>query len=154
MYPDGLPAYFNRGYLEANGVRTSNGLETNLDGNSLPNSPENTVHIGAAYQWNVPALGGDLIARVDYYWQDDMQAREFNTRGDKIDSWDQWNASLIYESTDGRWSARAWIRNIADDDNITGHYLTSDTSGFYRNYFLTEPRIFGASFRFNFGGGL
>ena len=41
---------------------------------------------------------------------------------------------------------RAWIRNILNDDNVTGKYLTSDTSGFYRNYFLTEPRIYGVSF--------
>jgi hypothetical protein len=26
-----------------------------------------------------------------------------------------------------------------------------DTSGFYRNYFLTDPRMYGASFRYNFG---
>jgi hypothetical protein len=38
-----------------------------------------------------------------------------------------------------------------NEDNITGHYLTSDTSGFFRNYFLTEPRIWGASVRWNFG---
>jgi hypothetical protein len=28
---------------------------------------------------------------------------------------------------------------------------TSDTSGFFRNYFLTEPRIYGASVRYSFG---
>ena len=31
-------------------------------------------------------------------------------------------------------------------------YLTTDTSGFFRNYFLTEPRIFGVSLRFAPGG--
>ena len=43
------------------------------------------------------------------------------------------------------------VRNIEDEDNITGHYLTSDTSGFFRNYFLTEPRVYGMSVRFAFG---
>ena len=56
-----------------------------------------------------------------------------------------------YTSTDGRWEAKGWIRNIQDDENITGKYLTSDTSGFYRNYFLTEPRIYGATVKYNFG---
>jgi len=41
--------------------------------------------------------------------------------------------------------------NILNDDNITGKYLTSDTSGFFRNYFLTEPRLFGASLKYSFG---
>jgi len=99
----------------------------------------------------VQALRGSVTFRYDYYWQDDSYAREFNTKGDEIDSWDQHNASIIYDSADGRWNARAFIRNIADDDNVTGHYLASDTAGFFRNYFLTEPRIYGASVRYNFG---
>jgi hypothetical protein len=140
----------SRNYLDAAGVTTSDGLNTDLDGNSLPNSPENTIHIGAAYTITPAVLAGSLTARIDYYWQDDMQAREFNTPGDAIDAWDQWNASLIYESANGRWAAKAWVRNLQNENNITGHYLTSDTSGFYRNYFLTEPRIFGASVRFSF----
>ncbi len=150
--PDGTPVVFDRGCIGALGVETVEGVPVDLDGNSLPNSPEHTIHLGIAYTWNVAALAGDLTLRWDYYWQDDSYAREFNTIGDEIDSWDQHNASIIYESSSGRWEARAWIRNIGDEDNITGHYLTSDTSGYFRNYFVTEPRIYGASLRFNFGG--
>jgi len=152
VYDNGVPAYISREALTAFGVQTSDGLSQDLSGNSLPNSPEHTINIGAAYTWDIAALRGRLIARVDYYWQGEMFAREFNTAGDEIDAWDQWNASLIYESNDGHWSARAWARNLEDEDNITGHYLTSDTSGFFRNYFLTEPRIFGVSLRYSVGG--
>jgi outer membrane receptor protein involved in Fe transport len=148
---NGLPAYLNRASAEAFGVTTSNGIAQELGGNSLPNSPEHTLKLGVAYAMPSPVFDGDLIVRLDYYWQDDMYAREFNTAGDVIESWDQFNLSLIFESADGKWGARAWARNLADEDNITGHYLTSDTSGFYRNYFLTEPRIVGASIRYNFG---
>ena len=147
-----IPAYFSRGFLDAFGVETLDGLPTDLDGNHLPNSPEHTLRLGLAHTWQVPAIAGSLTARWDYYWQGDSYAREFNSIGDEIDSWDQHNATLIYESSNGRWMAKAWVRNIADDNNVTGKYVTSDTSGFFRNYFLTEPRIFGASVRFNFGG--
>jgi iron complex outermembrane receptor protein len=147
-----IPAYFSRNFLAANGIETSDGFPTNLNGNALPNSPEHSIRLGLAYTWPVSALSGSLTARYDYYWQGKMFAREFNTPGDRISSWDQHNASLIYESDDGRWTMRAFVRNIADKDNITGKYLTSDTSGFYRNYFLTEPRIFGASVRYSFSG--
>ena len=147
-----IPAYFSRGFLSALGVETSDGLPVDLGGNRLPNSPEHTLRLGFAYTWPITAIRGSLTARWDYYWQSDSYAREFNTVGDEIDSWDQHNASLIYESDSGRWTVRAWVRNISDEDNVTGKYLTSDTSGFFRNYFLTEPRLFGASLRFNFGG--
>ena len=147
-----IPAYFSRNFLNALGVATSDGLPVDLDGNQLPNSPEHTIKLGLAYTWQAPALRGSITARWDYYWQDDSYAREFNSIGDQIDSWDQHNASLAYESQDRRWTVKAWVRNLTDEDNVTGKYVTSDTSGFYRNYFLTEPRIYGASVRFNFGG--
>ena len=89
-----------------------------------------------------------MTARWDWYWQSESYAREFNTVGDEIDAWSQHNATAIYEKD--RWQVRAWVRNILNDDNVTGKYLTSDTSGFFRNYFLTEPRIYGVSFRYGF----
>jgi outer membrane receptor protein involved in Fe transport len=149
VYPNGIPALVSNSALEALCGCTSTGVATRLDGNSLPNSPEHTVHLGTAYSW---LLGiGTLTARWDYYWQDDMYGREFNRPGDEIDAWDQHNASLTYQSLDGRWMIKGWIRNIEDEDNVTGHYLTSDSSALFRNYFLTEPRIYGASVRFAFG---
>lgn len=148
-----VPAYFSRAFLDAAGVETSDGLPTDLDGNSLPSSPEHTIHLGLQYTWDLDAIGGSITPRWDYYWQDAMFGREFNTPGDEIDAWDQHNASLIYESFDGHWQVRAWVRNLQNSNNITGHYLTSDTSGFFRNYFLTEPRIWGMSLRYAMQGG-
>ncbi|MEJ2088652.1 MAG: TonB-dependent receptor, partial [Gammaproteobacteria bacterium] len=150
-YPDGTPALWSRNCLASNGVETSDGLETDLDGNELPNTPKHNIKIGLDYTWDIPAIAGSLMVRWDYYWQSKSYAREFNTVADRIDSWDQHNASLIYQSTNGQWQGRLFVRNVLDDDNVTGHYLTSDTSGFFRNYFLTEPRIWGASVRYNFG---
>jgi outer membrane receptor protein involved in Fe transport len=147
--PGGIPAYWAQSYLINNGIDVSDGRYTDIDGNQLPQAPENKIHIGIAYTFTFSF--GTVTPRFDYSWQDEMYAREFNTQGDAIDSWDQMNASILYTSTDGRWEGRAWIRNIEDEDNVTGKYLTSDTSGFYRNYFLTEPRIYGATVKYSFG---
>lgn len=146
-----IPAYVSRNFLDASGVATSDGLPTNLEGKELPDSPSNTVHLGIAYTWDIAPIAGNITARWDYYWQDKSYAREFNSIGDRIDSWYQNNASVTYNSTDGHWMVKAWIRNINNNDNVTGKYLTSDTSGFYRNYFLTEPRLFGGTLSYSFG---
>ena len=151
VYANGVPAYFSRNFLNGAGVQTSAGLLQSLDGNQLPNSPEYTVNLGVQYTWGLDAIAGDLTVRWDYYWQDDSYGREFNTVGDEIASWDQHNLSFIYESRNGDWQARLWARNLQDEDNVTGHYLTSDTSGYYRNWFLTEPRVYGLSVRYQFG---
>ncbi|MCY3840961.1 MAG: TonB-dependent receptor, partial [Gammaproteobacteria bacterium] len=142
-----IPTYFSRRFLNAMGVETLEGVPVDLDGNTLPNAPEHTLRLGLAYTFQIGA--GSLIARWDAYWQSDSYAREFNTIGDEIDSWMQHNMSLIYEREG--WSAKFWMRNVLDDENVTGKYLTSDTSGFFRNYFVTEPRIFGISARRSFG---
>ncbi len=143
-----VPVYFSREFLTGAGVETLDGVPVDLNGNQLPNSPEHSLKLGLAYTWNV-AYNATLTGRWDWYWQGESYAREFNTVGDEIDSWSQHNASLIYQSE--HWTAKAWVRNVMDDDNVTGKYLTSDTSGFFRNYFLTEPRIFGVSLRREFG---
>ena len=143
-----IPAYFSRNFLNAMGVQTLDGVPVNLDGNQLPNAPEHTFRLGVAHTWNV-AAGGTLTARWDWYRQTDSYAREFNSRGDEIESWGQHNATAIYERNNT--TVRLWVRNVRNDDNITGKYVTSDTSGFFRNYFLTEPRIYGLSFRMDFG---
>ena len=145
-----IPAYFSRAFLTAAGVETLDGVPVDLDGNRLPNAPQHTIKLGLAHTWNVGSAAL-LTLRWDYYWQSESFAREFNAVGDEIDSWSQHNMMLLYESGGG-WSARAWVRNLLDDENVTGKYLTSDTSGFYRNYFLTEPQIFGVSLRYVFGG--
>ena len=150
-YDNGIPQFVNSGILDAFGIPWQEGLPQSLDGNQLPNAPEHTIKLGLAYTLPSEIFGGDVTFRWDYYWQDDSYAREFNTKGDAIDSWDQHNAAIMYNSTDGKWNARLWARNLQDEDNITGHYLTSDTSGYFRNYFTTEPRIYGFTMRYNFG---
>ena len=150
---EGVPSYWSRSYLTGKGVATSAGIPGSLSGNNLPNSPEFSLNLGVQYTWPIEQILGAVTLRWDYYWQDDSYAREFNTRGDEINSWDQHNLSFIYESDNGNWQARLWARNLEDEDNVTGHYVTSDTSGYFRNYFLTEPRLYGLSVRYQFGGG-
>ena len=151
IYPNGIPSMVSQAILPLFGIPFQEGIAGSLDGNQLPNAPEHTIKLGLGYTLPFEALAGDITFRWDYYWQDDSYAREFNTKGDEIDSWDQHNAAIIYNSNNGKWSGRLWSRNLQDEDNVTGHYLTADTSGYFRNYFTTEPRIYGLSVRYNFG---
>ena len=95
--------------------------------------PDNFLRVCEAVRW----------AR----WQDESYLTIFNKRSDQIASWDQHNATLVFESGNGRWSARAWIRNIEDDTHITGGLRGPPNQDFA----VTEPRTYGASFRFSFG---
>ena len=132
-----------------------NGYSRVLDGNSLPNAPEITLSLGVQYTY--PDLYGvHLTARADAYWQDKMFSRIHNQKRDEIDSWEQVNLSLelrylrnpMFEDI----SVTLWAQNLTDDDSITGHYLTDETSANFTNYFLLDPRTYGITIRYAFGG--
>ena len=146
-----IPVFISRSYLDAIGVETSDGIEVDLDGNDLPASPPHSLRFGAVYTQPTSFGSGTIDYRLDYYWQSESYAREFNTVGDEIEAWGQVNASMTYRNSSDSFMASLWVRNLADSENVTGHYLTSDTSGFFRNYFLTEPRIAGLTLRVSFG---
>ena len=125
------------------------GVPADLSGNRLINSPEWTVSLGAQYSFLLPA-SYTLTTRLDYYWQDAMYARIFNKPIDKIDSWEVWNAQATLNSPDQSWFVRAFVKNIADDDNIVGMYVTDPSSGLFTNLFLIEPRTYGLAAGYNF----
>jgi len=131
------------------------GYNTVLDGNALPISPEITLNLGASYTY--PDLYGvQLTARADVYWQDKMFSRIHNQKRDEIDSWEQVNLSLelryLRNPMLENISVMLWAQNLTDDDSITAHYLTDETSANFTNYFLLDPRTYGITIRYAFGG--
>ena len=124
-------------------------VEVNLDGNPLAGSPEASFSLGAQYTFRI----GDsleLTPRVDYYWQDDSQARIYNSPIDRIESWDIINAQITLTPDDYRWFFKVFVQNLNDDDNITGMFLNSAALGLSTNVFLMEPRRYGATFGISF----
>lgn len=146
-----IPVLFSRAFLTAQGVDVRDGIPTDISGNSLPNSPNMAFKVGAAYTSPRVGWGGNFTYRVDYMWQGETYSREFNTPGDEMEAWDQLNMSVIYESVNTPLQIKFWVRNVFDQENVTGMYLTSDTSGLFRNYFLTEPRIWGLGVSYTLG---
>ncbi|MCB1845260.1 MAG: TonB-dependent receptor, partial [Halioglobus sp.] len=132
-----------------NGAPSCDGLPVNLEGNSLPNSPEFSVNLGAAYTWMLDN-GMHLTAGTNYYWQDSFFTRVFNTVNDEVDEWNVWNGTLLLESADQSWYTEAWIRNITDEDSVTGQWLADQNLGLITAQFLLEPRTYGITLGYNF----
>ncbi|MEZ5550007.1 MAG: TonB-dependent receptor [Pseudomonadales bacterium] len=120
-----------------------------LDGNDLANAPSYSVNFFVDYTQPL-SNGMNLVLHADYYYQDKYYARDFNTKADTVPSWDVSNASVTLNSASDRWSARMWVKNIQNDDNITGHYITDGVSGFFTNEFVMEPRTYGLTLNTRF----
>ncbi|MCE2390686.1 MAG: TonB-dependent receptor plug domain-containing protein [Proteobacteria bacterium] len=126
------------------------GFESDLDGNELPQAPELTVKLGGQYTFELGERY-QVTLRADWYWQDETWGRIYNLGRDEIDSWSQLDAQIVFQPVDAPWSLRVWGKNLADNDDITGMYLTDPTSALFTNLFILEPRVFGASVRYEFG---
>jgi outer membrane receptor protein involved in Fe transport len=118
------------------------GHEVDLSGKSLPNSPEWTFNFGAQYSWS---LGGNwqATARADYYWQDDSYSRIYNSSADQIRGYDNVNLLFRVDNPDTGFAIEIWGQNVGDETAITDAYLTDDSSGLFRNIFLTDPQTYG-----------
>lgn len=123
------------------GGLVSEGVEVDLDGNELPNSPEWTISLGAQYTMTF----GDWEAtlRGDYYKQTKTFARIYNSDADRIKSWDNVNLTLTVGNADMGVEVGAFVKNATDETAVTDFYLTDDSSGLFRNVFYTEPRTYG-----------
>ena len=72
-----------------------------------------------------------------------MWGRIYNAPLDKIPSWYRWDAQMIFEDAEGRWFIRGYVKNILNDDNVTGMYVSDAATANFTNVFTIEPRLFG-----------
>jgi outer membrane receptor protein involved in Fe transport len=121
---------------------TQEGIPVGLTGKELPNSPHWTYNIGAEYSWDLGG-GWSATARADYYWQGEAFTRIFNTDADRLEGYDNLNLLVRVANDENGLSLEGFVQNATDELAITDAYLTDDSSGLFRNIFLTEPRIFG-----------
>ncbi|HYC05015.1 MAG TPA: TonB-dependent receptor [Azospirillaceae bacterium] len=121
-----------------------------LKGKELPYAPDTKITIGGQYTMPVGGTGWDATLRGDYSWQSSYWAREFNTPNDKIKSWSTANITLRFTNEDSGLSLEAFVRNIANEDNITNSIIESDLVGSYRNVRILEPRTYGLQVQYKF----
>lgn len=124
------------------------GIDADLSGNELPNSPNWTANFGA--QYTIPIDGWDLTLRGDYYFQGKSFGRIYNTEYDRLRSWDNLNLSLSIENPNRDLVFTAYVKNVFDKTPITDMFTNSDDTGLTTNVFTLDPRLiaFSVSKRF------
>ena len=122
--------------------------EQDLSGNEFALMPEHKVTLNATYFWEMFDLGWSITG--SYYYQGDQWMSPFNNEQyDKVENWDRWDARLNAGALDQKWVATAFVKNITDDREII---VSGRPSTVTRNnsVSLTEPRIYGIRFTYNF----
>ncbi|MDA0630770.1 MAG: TonB-dependent receptor [Proteobacteria bacterium] len=142
----GADATGQRGRCETLAPNPCYGFVQDLSGNQLAGSPELNFNVGL--EWTVPMGSMELTLATNYYWQDDYYTSNFNTRNSLVEDWSMWNASARLSGES--WYAEAWIKNIEDEENVTGSYLTSTVSSLFTNQFILDPQTYGITLGLRF----
>jgi iron complex outermembrane receptor protein len=140
---------FSLGYLHA---RYDDFLEDSLDvfnDNQMQNAPDWTVTLGVVHDWHLASGGwirADLVSRYESgFWGDFA-----HSPGLYQASYTKTDLALTWHSSDGRWTAGIWGKNLENSDvqaaAATGNPVTDPGPG---APFLEPPRTWGVRVTLN-----
>ena len=133
--------FFNGDYSDGFAVK-------DLSGNTLPNAPEYTFKLGLNYRASM--MGGDVMLRGEYYYQDDVYFTEWNRADAYQEGYGLLNARAVYTLPGDRWSFAVWGRNLADEEVISNNIITAPLYNSLRVGSMLPPRTYGATVSFDF----
>ena len=152
--PAGLSALFGTApgtplpfkYLKSpNGTLSlPSGVDQDLSGNNLQNSPEWKFNVGAQYNFH---FGNDMggFVRADLNYTGNFYGRIQNSFADRIQGYAVINLQAQINGANDRWYVRGFVSNLTNNAAVTGLYVTDASSGLFTNIFTLDPRRFGAA---------
>jgi iron complex outermembrane recepter protein len=142
-------AYLNARYTDYLTVDSNNpGAGTvNLDGNIVPRSPSVTFNLGAEYAIPLGEMG-DITVRGELLSISKIRFDQFETAALVQGGYTLLNGRVSYVSSDGRWNAAIWGRNLTDKTYIHSMVRVDQFFGTIATY--GAPRTFGVELGFKF----
>jgi len=127
----------------------SSGVPVNIRGNALPQSPEYKFSAGLQHTSEF-GNGWTFVPRFDLAYTGNYFGSIFNKNINRIEGYLIMNAQAQLSGRDDRWFIRAFVQNLANNNAITGLYVTDQSSGLFTNAFTLEPRRYGVAAGFRF----
>lgn len=118
----------------------------NLQGQTVPESPENKVTVDAAYSYPTPA--GTFTLTGVYVWRDVTYNSPFNRYYNEVPAFGQVNLRLTFNDIKNRYTIIAFCNNVANSygyDAVGGIAVTNPGPSqiIDRLYSYTAPRTYG-----------
>ena len=118
-------------------------------GNPLSYAPDVSLNLGLVYSTPLRS-GGKISLSLDGSYRSRIYFREFNQKKDSTDPYTIVNFNVNWQSPNGKYSARAFARNLTDEayvSNILGANTTYGRQGTWN-----MPRQLGFEVTRFFGG--
>jgi iron complex outermembrane receptor protein len=102
-------------------------LNQDLKGAKLPSSTPHRFTINANYTWELEP--GNLSASLTYVWRDATYYSIFNRYYNRVKSYDQTDARLLFNDHDGKWTVIGYVKNVFDSRGSAGVSSTRINTG-------------------------
>jgi iron complex outermembrane receptor protein len=109
--------------------------EKNMNGEPLPHAPEYTVKASLSHKF-ILSGGSKWTPRVSARWTDDQYVAPFTGESQLQEAHTIVDASLVWDSPDGKLSLNFYGRNLTDEATKTGYFANE--------YLVGSPRQIGA----------
>lgn len=121
------------------------------DGSPLPSVPENTLTLNIDYDNEIFSSGKNLHLNLNGSFRDETQAdfEPLTVASFDMDSFWIWNASADLQLNESL-NARLFIRNLADEEGITGGLPPGFASNKSSAFYVSRPRTIGLGIRYQF----
>lgn len=120
-----------------------------LSGNSFPNHPELSINFSARV--TLP-INGDwqFAGNIDFLWEDEIQRDLLAAKALFTESHIDVDLRLAVQSTDQKWDAAIWVRNLTNETYLTeayevlgfGFYIAAGNYNYPRTYGIDLTRRF------------
>ena len=125
------------------------GIDQDLSGNELQNSPKFKFAVGTQYNFDL-GRNMDGFVRADLNFTGNAFGRIQNSYADRLPAYTTINLQGQINGANNRWYVRAFVQNLTNTSSVTGLYVTDASSGLFTNIFTVDPRRFGGAVGFNF----
>lgn len=141
--PQALTVGANRVGQDANG----NWLQ-NLDGNGLPQAPENKVAFHTSYRLDFTP--GSLTLSGSYTWQDETSYGLFANDAYRVPDFASADFRVVWEDMKDRYTVIGYVDNAFDDEGYVGAAVGAASQGARRTRSYIAPQTFGVEVQVRF----
>ncbi len=96
------------------GTSSTKLVDHDVSGNKMRKAPDASFRLGLEYTQRFS--WGDLVPRLDFYWEDDVYHDPINRPQDIQEAWTRTDVGITYHSNDDKLLVQLWARNLEDDD--------------------------------------
>jgi len=121
-------------------------LNQDLKGATLPSSTPHRFTINGNYTWQLDP--GDVSASLTYVWRDATYYSIFNRYYNRVKSYGQTDARILFNDKDNKWTVIGYVKNVFDTRGSAGvsatRLNTGPNTGFVnQTVSYVPPRTYG-----------